>query len=446
MMDLLRLSPFPIHDLATILPPLETPGYEALKASISRHGLRRPIVVWQGQIIDGVHRLMACLELGIDPTFRHLADDDDPTEYLDTEAFPYRDMDYDDRVRAADKLSQWSTRGRPSASAEKSGNFPIITREKAAQRFRVSVKSISTYIRVTAEDGPASPALRQAVDQKRIKSSDAARILDRPHEVQDKALDLVVNGKLRTVKRAVEQIEGDIEQQENAKKREAVRSSPIRDTVTLHSAAVEDLHGLVSQASVDAIITRVGATRNVFAFCQDLSAFAVHALNDTGLLAVIGVGQNLKTMLDGLSTNGLSWIDEWGLEFDGPPLAVPGLKYDVEVSRLPVLVFGKESFRPNGQNNRIQVPDAPGLHPGRGRARASFEKLIETFARPGQVICNPVMAGEHWPALLSWRAGMKFIGADASEAGIAAIWESLDDSAIELGVAVTSEDGNLSQG
>lgn len=256
----------------------------------------------------------------------------------------------------------------------------------------------------------------------RVGAIDAAGVRNRPPEVQRRAVDLVVNGKFRTVKRAVERVERDIAQHENAKKREAIRSSPTRDTVTLHSAAVEDLHGLVPQASVDAVITRVGATKDVFAFCQDLSAFAAHALNDTGLLAVIGVGQNLKTMLDGLSTDGLSWIDEWGLGFDGPPLAVPGLKYDVEVSRLPVLVFGKESFRPNGQNNRIQVPDAPGLPPGRGRSRASFEKLIGVFARPGQVICNPVMAGEHWPALLSWGAGMKFIGADASETRIAAIW------------------------
>ena len=448
MMDLnlLSLFPFPVHYLATILPPLKTPGYEALKASIGRHGLRDPIIVWQGQIIDGVHRLMACLELGLNPTFHHLADDDDPAEFLDAEAFPYRDMDYDDRVRAAAKLSQWSTRGRPAASGEKSENFPIITREKAAERFRVSVKSVSTYARVQAEDGPGSPALRQAADEKRIKCSDAARILERPHEVQDKAVDLVVNGRFRTVKRAVEQVERDIAQQENSKKREAIRSNHIRDAVTLHTAAVEDLHELVPQASVDAIITRVGKTKDLSASCQNLSAFAVHALKDTGLLAVIGVGQNLRTMLNGLSTDSLSWIDEWGLEFDGPPLRIPWLKYDVAVSRLPVLVFGKKSFRPNGQNNRIQIPAPTALPLGMDRSGASFEELIKVFAHPGHIMCDPAMWGEHWPALLSWRAGVQFIGADASETGIAAIWERLDDLAIDLGVGGTSEDESLSRG
>ena len=144
MMDLLRLFPFPISYLAKILPPLDPPRYRALVASISQHGLRRPIVVWRGEIIDGVHRLMACLELGIQPRFHHLPDDADPLEFLMAEGFPFRDMDDNQGAVAAHKLSQLSTRGRPTAAGENSANLPIITRKEAADRFGVSVRSVST--------------------------------------------------------------------------------------------------------------------------------------------------------------------------------------------------------------------------------------------------------------------------------------------------------------
>ena len=437
--------PYPFTELAERFPVSRGAWHTALVTRISEHGFRPPILVWRGEVLFGKEFLQAYSEAGVEPVFKTLPDDEEPLPSLIAAAIPALDLDNNARAVLAYLVSQWSQRGRPRADEEKSATLRNLTQEDAAKVFGAKIRHVTYVAQVLSEDSPAVPELRQAVLEWRIGAIDAAKVRNRPPEVQRQAVALVMSKKARTVRRAVEQVERDIEQQENAKKREAVRSSPIRDAVTLHAAAVEDLHGLVSQASVDAIITRVGATKDVFAFCQNLSAFAVHALNDTGLLAVIGVGQNLKTMLDGLSTDGLSWIDEWDLEFDGPPLAVPGLKYDVAVSRLPVLVFGKESFRPNGQNNRIQVPDAPGLHPGRGRSRASFEKLIGVFARPGQVICNPVMAGEHWPALLSWRAGMKFIGADASETRIAAIWEALDDSAIELGVAGISEDENLSQ-
>ena len=44
---------------AEAFPPMQVEEFEALKASIARNGLREPLLVWQGRVMDGRHRLKA---------------------------------------------------------------------------------------------------------------------------------------------------------------------------------------------------------------------------------------------------------------------------------------------------------------------------------------------------------------------------------------------------
>lgn len=57
------------HPACLILPEMEREDYERLKEDISGFGLRHPITLYQGKILDGRHRYRACLELGINPVF-----------------------------------------------------------------------------------------------------------------------------------------------------------------------------------------------------------------------------------------------------------------------------------------------------------------------------------------------------------------------------------------
>jgi hypothetical protein len=62
------------HKAAHVFPALGHSEYQALKADIKSHGLRVPIVLWRGQVIDGSHRLKACQELGIEPVYHWFFD------------------------------------------------------------------------------------------------------------------------------------------------------------------------------------------------------------------------------------------------------------------------------------------------------------------------------------------------------------------------------------
>ena len=56
-----------LHPLCTLFPRLAGGEFEALKADIEAHGLRQPIIVRDGLILDGGNRYRACVEAGIAP-------------------------------------------------------------------------------------------------------------------------------------------------------------------------------------------------------------------------------------------------------------------------------------------------------------------------------------------------------------------------------------------
>jgi ParB-like chromosome segregation protein Spo0J len=53
-----------IHPVAELFPPLPPEDFAALVEDIRRHGVKVPILVHNGQIIDGRHRYKACRQLG----------------------------------------------------------------------------------------------------------------------------------------------------------------------------------------------------------------------------------------------------------------------------------------------------------------------------------------------------------------------------------------------
>jgi hypothetical protein len=58
-----------LHPLCTIFPRLTGPEFDALSADIAEHGLRQPIVLHDGMILDGGNRYRACLTTGTQPCF-----------------------------------------------------------------------------------------------------------------------------------------------------------------------------------------------------------------------------------------------------------------------------------------------------------------------------------------------------------------------------------------
>ena len=57
------------HEAALIFPEMGKKAFEELVADIKEYGLKEPIVLCKGEILDGRHRYKACLEANVKPRF-----------------------------------------------------------------------------------------------------------------------------------------------------------------------------------------------------------------------------------------------------------------------------------------------------------------------------------------------------------------------------------------
>ena len=55
------------HELASVFPAMSEAEFAAFKEDIREHGQHEPIILYEGKILDGIHRYRACQELGREP-------------------------------------------------------------------------------------------------------------------------------------------------------------------------------------------------------------------------------------------------------------------------------------------------------------------------------------------------------------------------------------------
>lgn len=69
----MRIDELTRHELSMAFPLAGKDDLAALKESIQSRGFdsRHPIILYEGQVLDGWHRSQVCLELGVDPSFEH---------------------------------------------------------------------------------------------------------------------------------------------------------------------------------------------------------------------------------------------------------------------------------------------------------------------------------------------------------------------------------------
>jgi hypothetical protein len=120
------------HELALVFPPMTEPEFAAFKEDIREHGQHEPITLYEGKILDGLHRYRACQELGREPlVVRFGGNPRAAAQLVLGRNFHRRHLTTSQRAMVAAEMCKLRPRGN-------TGNSPYLTAAQASTLMGVS--------------------------------------------------------------------------------------------------------------------------------------------------------------------------------------------------------------------------------------------------------------------------------------------------------------------
>ena len=146
------------HPLASLFPMIEgEEEIDALAEDIRANGVREPIVLYEGKILDGRNRYLAALDVGIDcPTEEYTGTD--PAGYVISLNLHRRHLTDRQRAHIAAELVT-ARRGGDRPTKEEAAKGPVgpieMTIDQAAEALKTSPRSTKRARKVMKEDPEA---------------------------------------------------------------------------------------------------------------------------------------------------------------------------------------------------------------------------------------------------------------------------------------------------
>lgn len=132
------------HPLSSVLPLMGQMEIQELAADIQANGLRVPITLLDGQILDGRNRYRACKFVDVEPRFRDFNGDGDPLSFIVSVNVKRRHLTTGQKSMVAAKIANLPSG--MTKEAARSAKLPTSTRteKEAAEELKVSPRSVRT--------------------------------------------------------------------------------------------------------------------------------------------------------------------------------------------------------------------------------------------------------------------------------------------------------------
>lgn len=189
---------YEFHPLANIFPLIEGQAYQDLMADVMKYGVREPIWLYEGKVLDGRNRLRAAEAMGAKYDTREY-EGDDPAGFVISLNLHRRHLTESQRAAVAAKLANLPAHRPPSNPANLPPSTPV-SQSQAAEMLNVSERSVRAAVKVL-HDGDEE--LVHAVERGEVAVSAAAKVAQRPKEEQRA---IVQQGRVKDIAKAARHI------------------------------------------------------------------------------------------------------------------------------------------------------------------------------------------------------------------------------------------------
>lgn len=186
------MSGYPIHPKAKIIPEMNEEDYERLRDDIQQVGVRDPVWLFRGQIVDGRHRARVCEELGLDiPTQEFEGAEEEILDFVISMNLARRHLRESQRALVAARVAE-ELKKSPNSN---SGDLATL----AAVKLNIGRSSVMAARKVLKH---CAPAVVSAVDAGLVAVSDATALAGEPEEKQVEVIRRIESGEANTIKQA----------------------------------------------------------------------------------------------------------------------------------------------------------------------------------------------------------------------------------------------------
>lgn len=373
------------HPTSDVFPMMDSAEYEALREDIRVHGLREPILLYKGKILDGRNRYRACEELGIEPAVREWEGNGSTIEMVVS-------LNLHRRHLTASQKACVSLKMLPLLEAE--------AKERERQGGKLKGRAKFTYVGKATEQAGAliGVAPRYVSEIKRI------------YQESPKDFDSIFSGK-RTLQEVVKERKTKERQRRLAKR--IVEAKP---EIELHCGDFRDVPDS-SLGSVHAIITDPPYGQEHLDLYAYLGRLAARVLVPSGHLLVMTGQAHLPKVMDLLSSvNELTYV--WTLAYLTPGSSTQVFGRRVKSNWKPIVWFTKgpntwEHVEDVVKSERPEKTD----HPWQ-QSEAGMVNLVERLTVKGQTVLDP-MCGTGTVGVAAATLGRSFVGIDIDPQAIA---------------------------
>ena len=350
-------SPYPMYkvwDIVKEYPPIEDtpndPAWQNFLSDIRLNGLQNPIILWQGAVVDGFHRLRACGQIGITPTFLDLGDisEDEMRTRVASYNFHRRHLTADQKAVIAaratlvrptnvnryilqkqieakarqEQVAMYAEDGltnkeiaeevgvtvrqvqqdkkeiREGSLDEPLPDINTLTVDEAAAKYQVNTDYISKARQVQEAD----PDLADAVVKGQVNLNDAARTLKMAPEARERALKELEEAEGRKVNIAAKAKEAQREILRERGREFFYHTNEDDRFLIVHKEVSDLIPFPIEAGTLDAIITDPPYPKEFAYVWADLAEFAAKALKPEGILVALSGSGTLDTAMEGLLT------------------------------------------------------------------------------------------------------------------------------------------------